>query len=281
MLNQLIAATGISLWGIIFLAIIAVGIVSSFISGKKDFKAAICQILIIDDDKEGNFLRIENAIAEAKSKKAELICFPQTSILGWLNPDAHNKINPIPGPDSDRLCELAKKYKVHLCIGLEEKDGTNLYNSAILIDDTGQILLKHRQINIPQDLINTPYTPGDDVGTIPTKFGKVGLLVCSDTERNDILDSYKTLKPALILAPLGYAENEQNWPACGKDIEKITKNTARRTGAAIIGINAIGQIAHGPRAGRVYGGQSIAVDKTGNIIDVAKDRERDLKIVTI
>jgi predicted amidohydrolase len=281
MTNQLIGTTGISLWGLIFLAIIVVGIISSLISQKKGFKAAICQILIIDSDKEGNFLRIENAIAEAKSQNADIVCLPEASILGWLNPDAHNNAHPIPGPDSDRLCELAKKYKVHLCIGIEEKDGSNLYNSAILIDDAGQILLKHRQINIPQDLMNPPYAQGDDIGAIATKFGKIGFLICSDTERNDILDSFKTLKPALILVPLGCAENEQNWPDYGKVIEKNVKNTANRTGAAIIGINSIGQIANGPWAGRVYGGQSIAVDKTGNIIAVAKDREKDTKIISI
>jgi predicted amidohydrolase len=281
MLNQLIVATGTSLWGILFLAIIVIGVVASIRSRKKDIKAAICQILIIDGDREGNLVRIENAIIEAKSQNAELICFPQASILGWLNPEAHNKASPIPGPDCDRLCEFAKKYKVHLCVGIEEKDGENLYNSAILIDDTGQILLKHRQINVPQGLMSPPYTPGDDVGAIATKFGKIGLLVCSDTQRDDILDSFKTLKPALILVPYGYAEKEQNWPAHGKELEKIVKNAAERTGAVVIGTNPVGQTTNGPWGGRIYGGQSVAVDKAGQILAIAKDRERDVKIVSM
>ncbi|MGD0077743.1 MAG: carbon-nitrogen hydrolase family protein [Sedimentisphaerales bacterium] len=277
----MIAATGTSLWGILFLAIIGVGVVTGISSRKKDIKAAICQILIIDGDREGNLIRIENAIIEAKSQNAELICFPQASILGWLNPEAYNQANPIPGPDCDRLCEFAKKYKVHLCVGIEEKDGDNLYNSAILIDDAGQILLKHRQINVPQGLMNPPYTPGDDVGAIATKFGKIGLLVCSDTRRDDILDSFKTLKPALILVPYGYAEKEQNWPAHGKELEKIVKNAANRTGTTVIGANLVGQLTNSPWGGRIYGGQSIAVDKTGQILAIAKDRERDIKVVPI
>jgi hypothetical protein len=140
MLDQLIAEAGTSLWGILFLAIIVIGVVINFLGQKNGAKAAICQILIIDGDREGNLVRIENAIAEAKAQNAELVCFPEASILGWLNPEAHNNACPIPGPDSDRLCEFAKKYKVHLCVGLEEKDGVNLFNSAILIDDNGQIL---------------------------------------------------------------------------------------------------------------------------------------------
>jgi predicted amidohydrolase len=281
MLHQLIVAAGTLLWGILFLAIIVIGGVTSAISRKKDFKAAICQIQIIDGDREGNLVRIENAIAEAKSQNAELVCFPEANILGWLNPEAHNKASTIPGPDTDRLCELVKKYKVHLCVGIEEKDGVNLYNSAILIDDAGQIILKHRQINVPQGLMNPPYTPGDDVGVIPTKFGKIGLLICSDTRRDDILDCLKTLKPVLILVPMGYAEKEQNWPAHGKELEKIVKNAAERTGTTVIGTNPIGQLTNGPWAGRIYGGQSTAVEKGGRILAIAKDRERDVKIVRI
>jgi hypothetical protein len=61
----------------------------------------------------------------------------------------------------------------------------------------------------------------------------------------------------------------------------VVTETAKRTGAAVIGTNPIGRISKGPWAGRVYGGQSIAVDKLGNIIDIAKDRDRDVKIVPI
>jgi predicted amidohydrolase len=281
MLNQLIVAAGTSLWGILFLAIIVIGVVANIISRKKGVRAAICQIQIIDGDREGNLVRIENAIIEAKSQNAEMVCFPEASILGWLNPEAHNKASPVPGPDTDRLCELAKKYKVYLCVGIEEKDGDHLFNSALLIDDRGQIILKHRQINVPQNLMNPSYTPGDEVGVIPTKFGKIGLLVCSDTQRDDILDCLKTLKPALLLVPFGFPEKEQNWPAHGKVLEKIIKNAAERTGTTVIGTNPIGQLTNGPWAGRIYGGQSIATDKKGRIIAIAKDRERDVKIVPI
>jgi predicted amidohydrolase len=43
----------------------------------------------------------------------------------------------------------------------------------------------------------------------------------------------------------------------------------------------VGEITKGPWAGRVYGGQSVAADKTGKIIAVAKDRDRDIAIVSI
>ena len=107
-------------------------------------KVAMCQIFCLDGDRSGNFVRIENAIAAAKDAGADIICFPETVILGWVNPEAHQRAYPIPGEDSGRLCRLAEKYRRYLCVGLAEKDGEKLYDSVILIDDKGRIVLKHR-----------------------------------------------------------------------------------------------------------------------------------------
>jgi predicted amidohydrolase len=283
MFSILCTSNGVSVWGGLFAAIVVIGTVIHVMSRRKGPGIAMCQIVILDGDRSGNFVRIENAIAEAKSKGAELICFPEATMLGWLNSDAHTRACIIPGPDSEQICELAKKYGTYLCIGLEEFEMGRLFNSALLIDDRGQILLKYRQLNIPQKLMSPPYTAGNesDIATVNTKFGKIGLLICADTHREDILDRMAALKPNLLLVPYGYAEEEQNWPAHSEEFHKVVTEAAKRTGAAVIGTNPVGRISRGPWSGRVYGGQSVAVDKTGNIIDTAKDRDRDVKIVPI
>src|SRR6478752_2431642 len=89
-------------------------------------KIAICQILVIDSDREGNFRRIEYALADAKAQGAQIAAFPESAILGWENPEAHRLAQPIPGPDSQRIQDLAKKYGVMIAIGLDEKDGNRL-----------------------------------------------------------------------------------------------------------------------------------------------------------
>jgi len=283
LIELLIAAAKPPVWGILLLAIILLAAIYHFLANRKVIKVAMCQIFVLDGDRQGNFIRIENAIAEAKSKGADLICFPEATMLGWLNSDAHIRACTIPGPDCDQLCGLAKKYKIHLCIGLEEKDGGRLYNSALLIDDQGWILLKYRQINVPQKLISPPYTAGcdSDIGTANTKFGKIGLLVCADTHSESILDRMAALKPDLILVPYGYAEQEQNWPAHSDEFRKVVTGAAKRTGAMVVGTNLVGRISKGPWAGRIYGGQSVTADKKGDILAVAADRDRDIRIVSI
>jgi len=63
----------------------------------RQIKVAMAQIFCLDGDRSGNFERIENAVAEAKDKGAEIVTFPETAILGWVNPDAHQRAFPVSG----------------------------------------------------------------------------------------------------------------------------------------------------------------------------------------
>ncbi|MFC1793105.1 carbon-nitrogen hydrolase family protein [Planctomycetota bacterium] len=247
----------------------------------KTIKAAICQIFCLDGDRRGNFVRIENAIREAKDAGVNIACFPETAILGWINPDAHKRAIPIPGEDSNQLCKLARDNDLYLCIGLAEKEGRRLYDSAVLIDNKGNILLKHRKINLLTELMSPPYTPGKNIGVVETGFGRVGLLICADTHDSKILERMAVLKPDILLIPYGYAAAEDQWPGHGKELEKVVTNTAKKTGAFVIGTNLVGEITKGPWKGRIYGGQSVAAYRTGRVVIVAKDRDRDINIINI
>ncbi len=246
-----------------------------------EVRVGICQILVLDGDREGNFVRIENAVEQAGRAGADIVCLPEMTVLGWLNPEAYKRAYRIPGADSDRLCELARKYGVFICAGLAEKQGMVLYDSAVLIDDEGLILLKHRKMNILADLMAPPYRPGGQVKVVETKFGKIGLLICADTHEDAILGRMARLGPDIVPVPYGYAAAEQDWPGHGKELQRVITNTAVKTGAVVIGTNLVGQITNGPWKGRVYGGQSAAADKSGGIIERCNDRERDIRVVGV
>lgn len=244
-------------------------------------RIAMAQIVCLDGDHKGNFARIDNAVQEAKHKGAEIVCLPEMALLGWVNPDAHQRAHPIPGADSQTLCQLARDHEIHLCIGLAEKDAEYLYDSALLIDDKGEILLKHRKINLLAELMNPPYTPGQDVRVAKTQFGRIGMLICADTHEPEILARIAQLEPELVLVPYGYAAREQEWPMHGKALEEVVANTARRTGAPVVGTNLIGQISHGPWQGMTYGGHSVVANREGNILATGQDLDRDIRLVTL
>ncbi len=244
-------------------------------------RIAIGQIVCLDGDRVGNLARIENAIEEAKRADADIVCLPEMALLGWVNPDAHQRAHPIPGEDSQVLCKLAAEHRIHVSIGLAEKDGDRLYDSALLISDEGQILLKHRKINLLAELMTPPYTPGKTVRIAETRLGRIGVLICADTHEAEILARMAELEPKLVVVPYGYAAGEKAWPGHGKALESVVANTAKTTGAPVIGTNPIGQISHGPWQGMTYGGHSIAADKTGRVLATGTDLDRDIRMVTL
>lgn len=241
-------------------------------------RMAMCQIVCLDGDRRGNFARIENAVREAKRAGADIACLPETAIYGWVNPEAHRRAHPIPGEDSQRLCELAREYGLHLCVGLEEKEGERLYDSALLIDDEGRILLKHRKINLLEWLMTPPYSPGQEIQVTRMRFGRIGVLICADTHVEDILRRMAGLRPDLVIVPYGYAAQESAWPEHGKELERVVANAANIIGAAVVGTNLVGQITHGPWSGWTYGGHSVAADKAGRLIAVGNDFDRDVRL---
>ncbi|HPA46734.1 MAG TPA: carbon-nitrogen hydrolase family protein [bacterium] len=246
-----------------------------------EIRIAFCQILCIDGDREGDFVRIENALREARHAGAEIACFPEMCLLGWVNPEAHQLAYPIPGEDSDRLGDLASRYNMMIAVGLGEKDGDLLYDSAVLIDRDGSLLLKHRKINILTELMKPPYTPGNTIRAVETRFGRIGILICADTFIEEHLIRMKEAKPDLVIVPYGWAAKKDEWPEHGRNLQNTVSKAARVIGAPVVGTDLVGCITHGPWSGYTYGGQSVVCDASGEVLALGCDRDRDIVIVRV
>lgn len=246
-------------------------------------RLAICQILVIDSDREGNFRRIEDALADAQAQHAQIAVFPESSILGWENPEAHRLAQPIPGKDSDRIAALARKYGLMVAIGLDEKDGDKLYDSAILVDKTGKLLWKHRKINVLPELMTPPYSQGtpQDIGVVETEFGRIAVLICADTFTDELFERLQALKPDLLLVPYGWAATNDKWPQHSKQLEAIVSRRAAELKCPMVGVDLVGEMTHGPWTGWTYGGSSFVADATGRIILTARDRNTDLRVLEL
>jgi N-carbamoylputrescine amidase len=275
---------GVMAWGSptkLLAASIAVLFLSSVATA--ELRVAVCQTLVIDGDREGNFRRIEYALETAHAQHAQIATFPESAILGWENPDAHTMATPIPGADSDRLAALARQYSLMIAIGLDEKDGDRLYDSAILMDKTGKLLWKHRKLNVLPELMEPPYSTGtrDDIGVVETEFGRIGVIICADTFVDEYAQKVASLKPDLMLVPYGWAAKFEEWPAHEKDLEHLVSSRAKLWQCPTIGTDLVGEMTHGPWKGRTYGGASVVADATGNVLEVLRDRDTEVRVVEL
>src|ERR1700743_3828396 len=96
----------------------------------------------------------------------------------------------IPGPSTDELGKIAKKYGVVIVASLFEKRASGLYhNTAAVIETDGSILGIYRKMHIPDDPLYYEkfyFTPGDNSPASggfrgwDTTHGKIGVLICWD-----------------------------------------------------------------------------------------------------
>jgi predicted amidohydrolase len=119
-------------------------------------------------------------IAEAAKQKADLI------VLGETVPYVRTKLSPaesaelIPGPTTDYFGDLAKQHSLHIAVSLYEREGHLVYNTAVLLSSEGKLLGKYRKVCLPHGEVEKGVAPGADYPVFPTKFGKVGLMICYD-----------------------------------------------------------------------------------------------------
>lgn len=246
-------------------------------------RIALCQLRCVDGEREANLARVEAALEAAARDGARIACFPETCLLGWVNPAAHDLAEPIPGPTSDRLAALARRHEMMIAIGLAEKAGEDLYDSALLFDVDGTILLRHRKVNILTELMDPPYRRGDGAAssTVATRYGRIGMLVCADTFVDELLGEIAAATPDLLLVPYGWAAPADQWPEHGRSLEAFVTHAARRVDAPVVGTDVVGEISQGPWRGFHYGGQSLACDRTGTVLVRLADREAEVRTIEI
>lgn len=109
---------------------------------------------------------------------------------------------PVPGPLSDRLCELARQAQRWLLPGsLYELSDGRLYNTTVVISPAGEIVAKYRKL-FPWYPFEAEFTAGDDfcVFNIPD-VGRFGLSICYDMWFPETVRALAWLGAEVILHP--------------------------------------------------------------------------------
>ena len=130
--------------------------------------------------KDENLRIFQKYIEEAGNKNADIVCLPEGITLVGRNTTYLGASEPVPGPTTDFLGSLAKKYQMYIVAGLLEKEGPVLYNTAVLMGRDGELVGKYRKVTLPREEIDGGITPGGQFPVFETDFGKIGMMICWD-----------------------------------------------------------------------------------------------------
>lgn len=237
---------------------------------QKKFKLALVQMTVVGGDRKANLDHAKALIDEAAEKNADVILLPEAMDLGWTDPSALTEAQPIPeGQTSQVLIKLAKKHGVFICSGLIEKDGDKVYNSAIIIDPSGEIILTHRKIN-ELDIGHPYYALGDKLNVCQTPFGTFGLLICADANTNNqiLTRSLAYMGAEVILSPSSWAvpaDHDNVKDPYGSLWENAYMPVAKDFAIWIASTSNVGKMTAGPWKNWNAIGCSLVIDPLGEI----------------
>ncbi|MHB0957683.1 MAG: carbon-nitrogen hydrolase family protein [Pirellulaceae bacterium] len=251
----------------------------------RNLRLAVGQMLVEGGKISANLDRAETMIRRAASEGCAVVVLPECLDVGWTNPHARTMAESIPGPRMQQLARAAADQHIFVVAGLTERDGDRIYNSAVLLDDRGQLLLCHRKINeldIAQDL----YAIGDRLQVAHTSIGVLGINICADNFPNalDIGRTLGRMGAQILLSPSAWAVTADHDPArepYGALWQDAYGQLARAFQMPVVGASNVGPIFSGPWTGRKCIGCSLVVGAEGEVVAIGPYQEPSLIVADV
>jgi N-carbamoylputrescine amidase len=152
------------------------------------FKIALIQMRCSAEPAD-NLARALARIRAAARDGAQLVCLPELFRSQYFcQTEDHANFDlaePIPGPSTAALTEVAREAGVVIIGSLFERRAAGVYhNTAVIIDADGRLCGSYRKMHIPDDPFYYEkfyFTPGDlGFRAFDTAVGRIGTLVCWD-----------------------------------------------------------------------------------------------------
>ncbi|MGO8790761.1 MAG: carbon-nitrogen hydrolase family protein [Terriglobia bacterium] len=156
------------------------------------------------DRSKGDLLESTMArLDRAGSFQPDIACLPE--LFSGRAPEL------VPGPVTDRVSAWARMHSSYVIFGLKTKKGNRIYNSAILLDRTGQVAGQYNKIHPTEGELRDGTMPGEDVTppVFSTDFGTIGIQICFDSNWRDGWRRLKDEGAQIIFWPSAYPAAHQ------------------------------------------------------------------------
>lgn len=224
-------------------------------------------------DKEENKETAEILIRDAATAGAEFVALPELWSCHGLDEVYKENAEPVPGPTTDFLSELARELGLYVLGGsiLEDAGSDKMYNTSTFFTPDGELAAVYRKIHLfdvkapdREYLESANIAPGEEIVTAKAGPAMLGLSVCYDV-RFPELYRLLALRGADVLAvPAAFTlqTGKDHW-------EVLLRARAIESQAFVVAPAQWGQKADG----RWTYGRSMIVDSWGTVISQCPDRD--------
>ncbi len=257
---------------------------------KTAFRVGLVQMAMAREP-DANLEKAAAKVAEAAGAGAEVVCLPELYRSPYFcqTEDAgkFDLAEPVPGPSTERLGEVARKAGVAVVVPLFERRAPGLYhNSVAVLDADGAVAGLYRKMHIPDDPAfyeKFYFTPGDlGFEAFDVKAGRIGTLVCWDQWYPEGARLTALRGAAVLFYPtaIGWHPHEkERHGASQRDAWKtMQRSHAIANGVYVAAVNRVGHERDAPAApGIEFWGTSFLCDPFGIVVaEASVDREEVL-----
>jgi N-carbamoylputrescine amidase len=233
-------------------------------------------------DPAANLAQAVAQIRIAAVAGAQIVCLPELFRSTYFcQREDHSFFalaEPVPGPTTDELGQVAKELGVAIIAGLFEKRAEGLYhNTAAVIDADGSLVGKYRKMHIPDDPLfyeKFYFAPGDlGFQAFQIRFAKIGVLVCWDQWYPEAARLTALRGANIVFYPtaIGWhpAEKVEFGRRQHQSWELIQRSHAIANGCFVVSVNRTG-LEKDPAIpagdGIEFWGQSFVADPSGEVL---------------
>lgn len=255
----------------------------------KIFTVGLIQISLLNDVSK-NLKKAIQWTEKAAKLGANIICLPELYRSQYFCQKEISKnfnlAETIPGVSTNAFKSVAKENKVIIILPIFEKRTEGIYhNSAVLINEDGNILGIYRKMHIPDDPAYYEkyyFTPGDlGFKSFDTSYGKIGTLICWDQwfPEGARITSLKGSSVLFYPTAIGWhpSEKEKYGQAQRESWITIQRSHAIANGVYVASVNRVGfEKPYDDVDGIEFWGSSFIADPQGVILAQASTDKEEI-----
>ena len=229
-------------------------------------------------DRAENLAQLDVLLADAPTD-TDLIALPEVFAVRGNHEDFQAAAEPVPGPTTEHLGELARRRHAWVLSGsLIERDGSQLYNTAVLLDRAGALRAIYRKIHLFEVHLETgetvresdTYTAGDRAVVAIVDGWTCGLSICYDLRFPELYRLHAERGAHLLLVPANFTQRtgRDHW-------EVLLRARAIENQCFVVAPNQCGA---NRRTGITSYGNSMVVGPWGDVLARADDQPSILTV---
>ena len=235
------------------------------------------------------------AIRQAAHQGAQLVVCQELHTSAYFcqleDVTRHDLAEPIPGPSTDHFGALAKELGLVLVISLFERRAAGLsHNTAVVLENDGQVAGTYRKMHIPDDPGFTEkfyFAPGDQgFEPIQTSLGRLGVLVCWDQWDPEAARLMALAGAELLIYPtaIGWSPEDDGEEQSRQREAWITvqRGHAIANGLPLLAVNRCGiETEPGAKGGIRFWGSSFGCGPQGELLAMASTGQDEVLLVDL